>query len=293
MRPPLRISRPVKMFSETVSSGNSWGSWYTVAIPSAMASPVEWIATGRPSNSIVPVSAASTPEMILIMVDLPAPFSPTSAWTRPARMVMSPLRMARTAPKRFETPVRCSRGAAAAGAGASGAGGGGGGAAGAGSGAWVAGAGSVEAACALDCGAREGWSTVIVSELPVERARAGGPARRGTAGPTAWSSVVVLVHVVLGDDQRRPEEQRLRRGVVLDRGQVGADVVRLRELLALGELAAGPCGEVPQVLHVPQDRRRRRAVLQVRLHRLRGAEADGEDLPDLVRVLHRLGNAGR
>ena len=30
---------------------------------------------------IVPVSADSTPEMILIMVDLPAPFSPTSAFT--------------------------------------------------------------------------------------------------------------------------------------------------------------------------------------------------------------------
>ena len=26
-RPPLRISRPVKMFSETVSSANSCGSW--------------------------------------------------------------------------------------------------------------------------------------------------------------------------------------------------------------------------------------------------------------------------
>ena len=72
------------MFSETVSSGNSCGSWYTVAMPSAIASPVEWMLTGRPSNSIVPVSADSTPEMILIMVDLPAPFSPTSACTWPA-----------------------------------------------------------------------------------------------------------------------------------------------------------------------------------------------------------------
>ena len=26
-RPRRRISRPMKMFSETVSSGNSWGSW--------------------------------------------------------------------------------------------------------------------------------------------------------------------------------------------------------------------------------------------------------------------------
>ena len=82
---------------------------------------------GRPSNSIVPVSADSTPEMILIIVDLPAPFSPTRACTRPARIVMSALRMARTAPKRFEIPVRCRRAgsdeavASAGGVGASGA----------------------------------------------------------------------------------------------------------------------------------------------------------------------------
>ena len=114
IRPPLRISRPVKMFSETVSSGNSCGSWYTVAMPRAMASPVVEMATGRPSNSIVPVSADSTPEMILIIVDLPAPFSPTRACTRPDRMVMSALRIARTAPKRFEMPVSCRRAAGSA-----------------------------------------------------------------------------------------------------------------------------------------------------------------------------------
>ena len=39
----------MKMFSDTVSSLNSWGSWYTVAMPRAIASDVEWIETGRPS----------------------------------------------------------------------------------------------------------------------------------------------------------------------------------------------------------------------------------------------------
>ena len=110
IRPPLRSSRPVKMFSDTVSSGNSWGSWYTVAIPNAIASPVESMLTGRPSNSIVPVSADSTPAMILIMVDLPAPFSPTRACTWPGLIVISPLRTACTAPKRFDMPVSRSRG---------------------------------------------------------------------------------------------------------------------------------------------------------------------------------------
>ena len=33
---------------------------------------------------MVPLSAGWTPEMTLMRVDLPAPFSPTSAWTCPA-----------------------------------------------------------------------------------------------------------------------------------------------------------------------------------------------------------------
>ena len=37
-----------------------------------------------PSSSIVPSSGATTPAMILISVDLPAPFSPSTAWMRPA-----------------------------------------------------------------------------------------------------------------------------------------------------------------------------------------------------------------
>jgi len=98
------------MFSETVSSGNSCGSWYTVAMPRAMASPVPAIVTGAPSNSIVPVSACSTPDKILIIVDLPAPFSPTSACTRPAWMLISALRIARTAPKLFAIPRISRRG---------------------------------------------------------------------------------------------------------------------------------------------------------------------------------------
>ena len=57
-----------------------------------------WMVTGSPSKVIRPVSAVAAPERILISVDLPAPFSPTRAWTLPARTVMSALRMARTAP---------------------------------------------------------------------------------------------------------------------------------------------------------------------------------------------------
>src|SRR5579884_252478 len=42
------------------------------------------IATGAPSTSIVPPSAGCAPARIFISVDLPAPFSPTSACTSPA-----------------------------------------------------------------------------------------------------------------------------------------------------------------------------------------------------------------
>src|SRR6478672_73939 len=147
-------------------------------MPRAMASPVLAIVTGAPSNAIVPVSACSTPDRILIMVDLPAPFSPTSACTRPAWMVISALRIARTAPKLLEIP-RISR--------------------------------------------RGGCSTVI-------------------------GSVVELVDVVLGDGQRRPEEQRLGRTVVLDRRQGVADVVGVRERLVLRELSPGPRRQVAAVV---------------------------------------------
>ena len=41
--------------------------------------------TSRPPTASVPASARSAPVMILISVDLPAPFSPTSACTSPAR----------------------------------------------------------------------------------------------------------------------------------------------------------------------------------------------------------------
>src|SRR3954470_20636971 len=51
-----------------------------------------------------PRSGASTPEMILIRVDFPEPFSPTRQCTSPASSVRSTSRSACTPPKRFEMP---------------------------------------------------------------------------------------------------------------------------------------------------------------------------------------------
>ena len=52
-------------------------------IPSAIASAGRAISTGAPSSRIAPLSGRVAPESIRISVDLPAPFSPQSARTRP------------------------------------------------------------------------------------------------------------------------------------------------------------------------------------------------------------------
>ena len=54
--------------------------------------------TSRPSSLMVPSSGATTPDMILMRVDLPAPFSPSMAWILPALTVSSALSSARTPP---------------------------------------------------------------------------------------------------------------------------------------------------------------------------------------------------
>ena len=54
--------------------------------------------TVRPSSAIVPSSGCTTPAMILISVDLPAPFSPSTAWIELRRQAKSTLDSARTPP---------------------------------------------------------------------------------------------------------------------------------------------------------------------------------------------------
>src|SRR5690606_28052931 len=66
--------------------------------------------TGAPSMRIVPVSACSAPARILMRVDLPAPFSPTRAWTDPGGIVSCASRIARTPPYRLDIPLISSLG---------------------------------------------------------------------------------------------------------------------------------------------------------------------------------------
>src|SRR5690242_8781568 len=60
--------------------------------------------TSRPSNRISPLSAACVPAMHLISVDLPAPLSPTSAITSPARTSKSTSLSASTEPNVLVMP---------------------------------------------------------------------------------------------------------------------------------------------------------------------------------------------
>ena len=95
--------RPRKTFSSTVSCGTTLTSCAMVATPRSSASRGERSVTSSPSSSSRPASGASTPATIRPSVDLPAPFSPTSAWIDPRATLSDTASSARTAPKCLET----------------------------------------------------------------------------------------------------------------------------------------------------------------------------------------------
>src|SRR5438876_11795922 len=66
--------------------------------------------TACPATISVPASGVSAPVMILISVDLPAPFSPTSAWTSPAASAKETPFSARTPANDFEREAASRRG---------------------------------------------------------------------------------------------------------------------------------------------------------------------------------------
>ena len=76
----------------------------TMPTPALMASAGECSATSAPLISMVPESCGCTPYRIFISVDLPAPFSPSSACTSPARRSKSTWSSATMPGKRFVIP---------------------------------------------------------------------------------------------------------------------------------------------------------------------------------------------
>jgi hypothetical protein len=75
------------MFSAIDSSGTSASSWWMMMMPSFSLSAMPLKRRSSPSKWIAPVyeSHGYTPLSTFMSVDLPAPFSPTTAWISPAR----------------------------------------------------------------------------------------------------------------------------------------------------------------------------------------------------------------
>ena len=85
---PLRGSSPSQKLRQTDISGTTARSWKTVAIPASRASRGEVNLTRSPSSRRSPSLCWWTPEKILMNVDLPAPLSPSTHVTWPARTVV-------------------------------------------------------------------------------------------------------------------------------------------------------------------------------------------------------------
>ena len=103
LRAPVDESEPrggllMAMLSATESSGTSDSSWKMQTMPARLAAAGESKATSAPSSVMRPASGLTTPDRILISVDLPAPFSPRMAWMRPAPMDEVAFSSARTPP---------------------------------------------------------------------------------------------------------------------------------------------------------------------------------------------------
>src|SRR5664280_862242 len=91
--------RPSQKFSRTLRWGTADGSCWIMEIPASIASLVLANATRCPSNVISPSSKEYKPNRHFISVDLPAPFSPTSACTVPGRTF-------KLTPSRAFTPLK-------------------------------------------------------------------------------------------------------------------------------------------------------------------------------------------
>src|SRR5262245_43470769 len=106
------------MFSATVRVLNTPGFWCTKRIPAPNAlAGLQWSAAPEtlPTSMVPPGSAWYTPARILMRVDFPEPFPPTSAWISPGSTVRSTSTSARVPTKVLLRWVRRRAGTATAG----------------------------------------------------------------------------------------------------------------------------------------------------------------------------------
>lgn len=74
---------PRNTFSKTVRAGTEVSSWVAISTPAAAAIRGVALRKGFPHTTTLPRSGRTIPAATRISVDLPAPFSPTRAWTSP------------------------------------------------------------------------------------------------------------------------------------------------------------------------------------------------------------------
>ena len=85
--------------------------WCTIPTLAPIACAALQPVTSRPKTSMVPASGGWIPARMRIIVDFPAPFSPTSAWISPGITSSEASRTAWQSPKRFAIPVMRTAGA--------------------------------------------------------------------------------------------------------------------------------------------------------------------------------------
>src|SRR5882724_12020717 len=201
-----------------------------------------------------PGSGAQTPEMILISVLLPEPFSPTRQWISPSRRSKSTPSSAWTPPKRLliarsarKSPIGPQRDATGAGAGG-----------------WI----GVEAGCDMKAGRRR--------PRPGQDGEA--PSRPATRADRGLEALLdQIVDRVLGDVQDLVDLDVVL--VHVDRGDAQAgDLHAVLDLLLVEDELCDRDDGVAGVDRVPQEAFRDRAVLEQRLALAGQAGADDVDL---------------
>ena len=100
-KPCLVGSMPIMMLSSTEKHSTSLKCWCTMPMPRALASLGSLMVTTSPFFLMMPSSGWYMPNRTDIRVDLPAPFSPSSAWISPCLSCRVMLSLAMIPGKRF------------------------------------------------------------------------------------------------------------------------------------------------------------------------------------------------
>ena len=91
-------------FSATLRPITSVIVWYAMPSPSSIAALADAVVSCSPAISTTPSSGTTVPLAMPSNVDLPEPFSPSTAWISPARTSSDTSSLACTGPYRLETP---------------------------------------------------------------------------------------------------------------------------------------------------------------------------------------------